>query len=310
MQFLAALILRFVTRMIRNTEKYVRLLADKDKSLLDSFLSPYTPFAYFMRSNAKVGGIVYEGKQYQADYFGYFENNELKGVLAHHFVGGLQIFAPIKSSRVLLAKEFMQYRSKNPRKITIILGPLDDVQDMCEVLGINEEHFRYSGGHEFLYQLDLSDLKPIKSDLITRRANEQDLAKLIILDNEYAIEGLGEAKDRKVSDETSARIRLRLSEGSVFVLEKDGDILSFSCAHGFLPDWKWVGPVYTPPKLRGQGYAKTITAASLNIVKSEGVKYAGLFARNPIAMQAYEKLGFKQIGDWKMDLLKEPIYRF
>jgi len=293
-----------------STDKYVRLLGNDDEALLDNFLSPYTPFAYFMRSNAKVGGIVYDGKQYQADYFGYFENEEIKGVLAHHFVGGLQIFAPVKSSRNLLAKEFAKYRAKNPRKITIILGPLKHAQDMCDSLGIDEEHFRYSGGHEFLYQLDLSDLKPAKSNLITRRANEQDLAKLLILDNEYAIEGLGEAKDRKITDDTSARIRLRLYEGSVFVLEKDGEIVSFSCAHGFLPDWKWVGPVYTPPELRGQGYAKAITSASLDIVKSEGIKYAGLFARNPIAMQAYEKLGFKRIGDWKMDLLKTPIDRF
>ena len=113
--------------------QFVRKITQNDEKLLEDFLIPHTPFVYFMRSNAKKAGLNYEGKEYQADYFAYFENDKIKGVLAHHWIGSLQIFAPIKSSRALLTKEFLKHLQANPRDIKLILGPQDHCQDICDI---------------------------------------------------------------------------------------------------------------------------------------------------------------------------------
>jgi hypothetical protein len=61
---------------------------------LDAFLAPHTPWAYFMRSNIRRGGVDYQGQQYQADYFGVWRDDELCGLLAHSWIGSVQCFLP------------------------------------------------------------------------------------------------------------------------------------------------------------------------------------------------------------------------
>ncbi|MEI7669408.1 MAG: GNAT family N-acetyltransferase [Pseudomonadota bacterium] len=126
-------------------------------------------------------------------------------------------------------------------------------------------------------------------------------------DKEFSVEALGESKKTETKDEKPSRMISILFERSLFVIEKDNQILSFCGTGGFLSDWKWVGPVYTPPNLRGHGYGRAVTGGSLEIVRNEGAKFAGLFSSNPVAIKTYKALGFKEIGDWRLSFLKEPL---
>ncbi len=55
--------------------------------------------------------------------------------------------------------------------------------------------------------------------------------------------------------------------------------------------------VYTPPELRGRGYAGSVTAAVVEMVYTEGRKTACLYTdlRNPAANRCYEKIGFRPV---------------
>jgi RimJ/RimL family protein N-acetyltransferase len=57
--------------------------------------------------------------------------------------------------------------------------------------------------------------------------------------------------------------------------------------------------VYTPPELRGRGYAGSVTAAVVEMVYTEGRKTACLYTdlRNPAANRCYEKIGFRPVCD-------------
>jgi RimJ/RimL family protein N-acetyltransferase len=55
--------------------------------------------------------------------------------------------------------------------------------------------------------------------------------------------------------------------------------------------------VYTPPELRGHGYAGSVTAATVERIYAEGRKIACLYAdlRNPASNRCYTKIGFTPV---------------
>lgn len=72
------------------------------------------------------------------------------------------------------------------------------------------------------------------------------------------------------------------------------------CMTGFnavLPEIVQVGGVYTPPDLRGQGFAKVAVAQHLMEVAVDGVTEAVLSAANDSAARVYTALGFQRTGD-------------
>ncbi|MFF5991991.1 GNAT family N-acetyltransferase [Prauserella flavalba] len=54
--------------------------------------------------------------------------------------------------------------------------------------------------------------------------------------------------------------------------------------------------VYTPPELRGRGYASAVTAAVSQLVRAAGVRHIVLFAdrANPISNRIYQRMGFEK----------------
>ena len=72
------------------------------------------------------------------------------------------------------------------------------------------------------------------------------------------------------------------------------------------PDWRIVGPVWTPPELRNREYARRAVTGAVNILRDEGVGNIVLFAGNEAGINAYEAVGFRKVGDWRLDHLREP----
>jgi predicted GNAT family acetyltransferase len=64
--------------------------------------------------------------------------------------------------------------------------------------------------------------------------------------------------------------------------------------------------VYTPPELRSRGYGRAVVAASLLDARAEGAERTILFTpvENIPAQRAYEALGYRHIGDYRLLLLR------
>jgi predicted GNAT family acetyltransferase len=65
-----------------------------------------------------------------------------------------------------------------------------------------------------------------------------------------------------------------------------------------------LGGIYTPPDLRGRGYAKAAVAGSLMAARDRGASRAVLFTNNPSAARSYEAVGFKRLGGYGLALFK------
>ncbi len=60
-----------------------------------------------------------------------------------------------------------------------------------------------------------------------------------------------------------------------------------------------VGPVYTPPELRGRGYASAITAAATQRILASGRRFCFLYTdlANPTSNSIYQQIGYRPVTD-------------
>jgi RimJ/RimL family protein N-acetyltransferase len=60
-----------------------------------------------------------------------------------------------------------------------------------------------------------------------------------------------------------------------------------------------IASVYTPPDLRGRGYAGAVTAALVDRARAEGKQFACLYTdlRNPFSNRCYARVGFEPVCD-------------
>jgi predicted GNAT family acetyltransferase len=69
-----------------------------------------------------------------------------------------------------------------------------------------------------------------------------------------------------------------------------------------------IGPVYTPPELRGRGYASSAVAAVSERALAAGAERCALFTdlANPTSNKIYADVGYRPIADWEEHAFSDP----
>jgi predicted GNAT family acetyltransferase len=118
-----------------------------------------------------------------------------------------------------------------------------------------------------------------------------------------------ERESPELWQQTRANVQDNLERGHTWILEEDERPVSTSSFNTATAEIVQIGGVWTPPELRSRGYGRAAVAVSLLAVREEGVHTAILFTgeENIPAQKAYEGLGFRQIGDYRITLLKEAV---
>ena len=86
------------------------------------------------------------------------------------------------------------------------------------------------------------------------------------------------------------------------MLERDGAPVAYAAYNAAVPTCVQIGGVWTPPDLRGQGFARAVVAGSLLAARERDVQRSVLFTEvdNHFAKSAYRALGYERIGDYGM----------
>lgn len=121
----------------------------------------------------------------------------------------------------------------------------------------------------------------------------------------YLIEALSETPD-KAREKAPLDFEARLKRDSHRILIIDRQPVAMSGYNAWVQDVAQIGGVYTPPALRGKGYAGLAVALHLQELQARGVTRSVLFAASQYAARAYEKIGFELTGDFALVLFKEP----
>jgi predicted GNAT family acetyltransferase len=87
--------------------------------------------------------------------------------------------------------------------------------------------------------------------------------------------------------------------GRTIYLWDDGEPRSLCGVGGQTPNGTRIGPVYTPPDLRGRGYASALVAAVSQAELDAGRRFCFLFTdlANPTANHIYQAIGYEPIRD-------------
>jgi uncharacterized protein len=91
--------------------------------------------------------------------------------------------------------------------------------------------------------------------------------------------------------------RLESPEGGVGLWENGGEVVSL-CGYGSpTPNGIRIGPVYTPPELRGRGYATSLTAEVSERRLAAGRRFCFLYTdlANPTSNAIYERIGYRRV---------------
>ncbi|HVF03714.1 MAG TPA: GNAT family N-acetyltransferase [Frankiaceae bacterium] len=96
------------------------------------------------------------------------------------------------------------------------------------------------------------------------------------------------------------RVRDRITlEGGGFWLWEDGAPVSLAGCGGYTPNGARIGPVYTPPELRGRGYASAVTAGVTKLMLDRGRTSTFLYTdlANPTSNKIYRAMGYRHVAD-------------
>lgn len=145
-----------------------------------------------------------------------------------------------------------------------------------------------------LHRLDTLVWPDPRPEGTSRVAGEPDRDLLVEWFAAFALE-----VDEAAPQDQAAAVDERLSYGGITVWEASGAPVSVAAITRAVGRMVRVGPVYTPPPLRGRGYAGGATAAvsqaALDAGATEVVLYTDL--ANPTSNALYERLGYRPVED-------------
>lgn len=286
----------------------IKILESGDEALVEAYLLPRLESSMFLLSNMRQAGLTDNGERYAGTYVASMDDRQVTGVVAHFNQGNLICQAPIKIVSELATAAI----NHSDRQVHGVVGPADQVQKISDKLEITPSSIQMDET-EHLYRLILSQMKipePLQSGaLLGRRIEPRDLDQLTEWRVAYEMEALGSDDTPHLHKVSRAGMERSLHEGTGWVVEFAGQRVSFSGFNALLKEAVQIGGVWTPPNLRGRGYARGAVATSLIDARAEGVATAILFTdyENIPAQTAYEALGFQRVGDYRLLLLNTPI---
>ncbi|GGB22121.1 GNAT family N-acetyltransferase [Allosediminivita pacifica] len=273
----------------------IRQAKPSDIPAMAGFLAGHMERSMFLLGNLQAHGLANTDHPHGATYFLRRAGDRIAGIFAITNGGYLMVQHP--GLRADAARDWV--RQIDGREVRGITGDDAQARQIVEALGFAPEAWEIDRP-EPLYRLSLDSLPKLSAD--SREAGEADLDLLTGWFAAYGEEtGTGNdpqaLEDRARSSRNSDRLRLLIEDGRPVAMTG----INTRAGHAVQ-----VGGVYVPPELRGQGRAGRVVAAHLEVLRAGGAETAVLFAGSSQAASAYERIGFRRIGDYRVSMLRAP----
>lgn len=191
-----------------------------------------------------------------------------------------------------------------PMDVIGIVGPNDAARGVQAALGLAEAAASMDEDEtQFAMELDALIVPDGPGGIVPFAARHREV--LLPWMTDYQLRTL-RSPENEAESLAAAGLDRHLETGQRVVLEAEGEAIATTAFNAALPDIVQVGGVYTPPDLRGRGFARRAVALHLAQARDRGVTRATLFASHPSAMAAYRAVGFDRIGAWTLCLFESP----
>ncbi len=281
----------------------IRKSTSDDWPAVQDFLAPRVATSMFLSGNLRDHGLNATGASKATTVWLSEEEGRITNVFglaeAGYFVFEAPAFraemaAPLR--QVLAGWKFIGVNGAAPQAEALIAAlRLDESK-----IGFSEAlpHFSLKPG-ALIVPEGRAQLRPMQADdvpLVTDWRHGYDI-------DIFGSGDLPESRKRSVSQAEEL-----VNSGRGRILVEDGEPVAMTAFNAVLPDIVQVGGVYTPPELRGRGYARRAVALHLSEARAQGQGQAILFASGAAAARAYEAIGFEKIGDYRVIDFTSPVY--
>lgn len=133
-----------------------------------------------------------------------------------------------------------------------------------------------------------------------RIAGIDDLDLVVGWFNSFVAEAIPDEPQNDERLQANMRRRLRgESAYGVWLWDVEGTAVALTAHGGPTGSGIRIGPVYTPPEHRGNGYASSLVAAQSQWLLDNGYEFCFLFTdlSNPISNRIYENIGYRRVAD-------------
>ncbi len=283
----------------------IRVLRSGDEAALEAFLLPRIETSMFLLGNMRAVGLKDGGEHLQGTYVAAFDGGQIVGVVAHYWNDNLILQAPVHIDALCRAAI-----DASGRKLMGLLGPAAQVESVKEAFDLSEDGMQMDQT-ENLYSLRLADLivpEGLRSGRFTgRRIQPGDVEQVTEWLVAFSLEALAEEEGPQLWEFVRSGVQRKQVQGLTWMLHDRDKPVSTSAFNARTAEVVQIGGVYTPPGLRSRGYGRSVVAASLLDAQAEGVRTSILFTgvENIAAQRAYEALGYRHIGDYRLLRMRE-----
>jgi RimJ/RimL family protein N-acetyltransferase len=272
-----------------------------DEAAIDAFLADYAETSMFLRGNLHTLGLFDRESPHGTEFWLAGDANGIAAVFGLSNAGFAMSQAP--DAPPALWSAFAA--AVEGRALAGITGEVHQVAQAKRALGVDAADYALDLP-EPLYRLDLTALAVPDRPGTIRPPTEADGALLFDWTRAYSAE-LHMSSPERLDEEARGRAQHALASGNVRLLEIDATPVAMTATNARLPGMVQIGGVYTPPDLRGRGYARRAVALHMAELRRTGVATAILFASGPAACRAYESIGFARVGTYSLAILKDPV---
>jgi uncharacterized protein len=282
----------------------LRRLGPGDEPRLFEFLGRYVESSLFFFSNVERVGLVDDGERFQGTYVASFDRaGAITAVAAHSWTGTVMLQGDRGLERA--AQRAVELSG---RKLSGFIGPWSLVCRARRALGLEATRAGHDGAELlFALSLDALSLPPLLSQTsVALRVPTAAEASGVLARwrFDYQVETLGLAPTPEQEQSARRDTEGWREAGNLWVLTVGDEIVTMTGFNAEARGMVQVGGVFTPPALRGRGYARAAVAASLLKAREHGAQRSFLFTAktNQAAQRAYTALGFEVIGDFGLVL--------
>lgn len=266
----------------------VRLLTQSDKEKVMSYIGRNEIETSFLYANVVEFGIENNPDIRRcADYYGFFEGEELRGILPFYNLGSC---IP-HYERIEAVPYFAEIMRK--RDFKYLLGMKKVVNPLYEEIKNYKEIVEFG---ESLYFVN-KDFKPFTLEGVSFidaiGATDDEIVDFVL---DARVKGFNEAATRESINKLLSQ---RSKEEDFIIAQKDGKMVAQAGIQTYTPKVGQIGSVYTPEEERCKGYAKAVVSEICRRIIERG-KIPTLIVKksNAPAIRAYEALGFEHYDDY------------
>ncbi|MEM6753846.1 MAG: GNAT family N-acetyltransferase, partial [Cyanobacteria bacterium P01_C01_bin.38] len=240
----------------------LKILQPGDEELLEAFVLQHINTSMFLRSNLQAAGLVDGNQRFQGTYVAAIEDEKITAIAAHYWNGMVVVQAPVYLEEVVRAVV-----EKSKRAISGITGEARQVKLTRKALQLENRQIQLNDD-EILFSLMLDKLQIppalVSGKVECRHPLPEELELLTQWKVAYCVETLGDTETPSLVSKCRQGIESSQAQARhwVLIVENNGEnnLVSYSAFNVGLPDIVQIGGVYTPPFLRGKGYAKCVLA--------------------------------------------------